>query len=540
MNDVDKTLPVIIVGAGPSGIATAIELASNGVSCIVIEQSERAGYAPRAKTTHVRTRELLRRWGIADKLAEASPFGVDYPSDVYFVTALSGKEIARIENAMYCAPEKDQRYSEHGQWIPQYKLEAVLRDHALSHPQIDIRYGCEFLSFSQDEQAVCVSVRTAGKDEPDVLIGSYLVGADGARSAVRRAMGASMEGKSGLSRNYNIIFRAPGMRDAHPHGPGIMYWQVNKHAPSMIGPMDQDDIWFFMPTGVPQDASYSAEDAADLIRRSTGIDLPIEVLSHDVWIANRLLATTYRAGRAYLVGDACHLHPPFGGYGMNMGVADGVDLGWKLAAVISGWGGEALLESYERERRPTHEYVLEEAESNHALIPHTMLRPHLDEESPEGEAARRDLAAEILANKPAEFRALGVVLGYCYDDSPIIVREPGEGSWQKCRTYQPSALPGSIAPHYWLDDGRSLYDLFGKGFTLLVFDTEHDDAVASILEEAAGLGVPVTVVPISNPSIAALYAEPLAVVRPDQHVAWRGAKWQMGLLSHLAGKAPLM
>ena len=528
---------VLIVGAGPSGLATAIELGTRGVSCSVLERQVRAGYAPRAKTTHTRTREHLRRWGIAEKLAAASPFGIDYPANVLFVTKLAGELIVRFEGVLNCSPERDERYSEHSQWIPQYKLEAVLLEHAKSLRTVRIEYGRELVSFEQDARRVRATVRDVDSGREHVSEARYLVGADGAGSRVREQVGARLAGRYGLSRNYNTIFRAPGLAEAHPHGPGIMYWQLNAEAPSLIGPMDTPDLWFFMPTGVPEGTTYSDADSCDLIRRSTGIDLPYEILSSDEWVASRLLADRYSDRRAFLVGDACHLHPPFGGFGMNMGIADGVDLGWKLAAVLQGWGGQTLLDSYEQERRPAHEFVLDEAEANHASNPSRLFRDGMGEATAEGQAIRRDVGDLVRKSKHAEFYALGVVLGYCYRGSPVIADDGSAARWSRSREYVPSAIPGCLAPHRWLDERRSLYDLFGSGFTLLVLDEQHEDAVTLASDEAERTGTPLEVVRLADPALAALYEAPLALIRPDQHVAWRGDGWpSTNLLSYATGR----
>ena len=526
---------VVIVGSGPSGLAAAVELGMRGIACILLERHARAGYAPRAKTTHTRTREHLRRWGIAGKLAAASPFGVDYPSHVVYVTRLAGQLIHRFDHALQCSPARDERYSEHGQWIPQYKLEAVLRDHALSLPGVEILYGQEFLGYDEDEAGL--RIRVGASDGERVVEAAYLIGADGARSAVRDAIGATMVGTYGLSRNYNTIFRAPGLAEAHPHGPGIMFIQVNDDAPGLIGPMDEGDLWYFMPTGLAPGVTYTPDEAVDAIKRSTGIDLPYEVLSSDEWVASRLLADRYRRGRVFLTGDACHLHPPFGGFGMNMGIADSVDLGWKIAAVLQGWGGPGLLDSYERERRPAHEFVLEESTANMAASPNALLRPGLEDDTPEGEAVRREVGEVIVQAKTAEFYALGVVLGYCYADSPVIAGEGG-GDAPRSRDYQPSSAPGCLAPHHWLDGDRSLYDLFGDGFTLLAFGAD-DDAVAAARAEATATGTPLAILELDDPALGALYAAPMTLIRPDQHVAWRGASWPAGqdLLERVTGRA---
>ena len=528
--------PVLIVGAGPAGLAAAIELGSRGVPCLLIERNPRAGYAPRAKTTNVRTRTHLRRWGIADRLAAAAPFGVDYPAHVHFVTRLGGPALYRFDDALFCKPVRDERYPEHSQWVPQYKLEAVLLEHARSLPSVKLVFGREFAALEQNEDGVRVTVRDTASGDEEVVEASYVIGADGARSGVRDAIGATMVGTYGLSRNYNTIFAAPGLAEAHRHGPGIMFIQLNPDAPGLIGPMDQGDKWYFMPTALPPGARLSDEEVLDMIRRSTGIDLPYRILSSDEWVASRLLADRYSNGRVFLVGDACHLHPPFGGYGMNMGVADSVDLGWKIAAVLAGWGAPALLDSYEAERRPAHEFVMDEAERNHAASPNLLLREGLEDDTPEGEAARAAAAVAIKESKAAEFYGLGVVLGLCYHGSPVIV-DDGTPAAPPSRDYTPSAAPGCLAPHAWLADGRSLYDLFGTGMTLLVMVEGQDGAVAAARREADESDTPLSVLHLDDARLPALYGAPLALIRPDQVVAWRGQAWREGLLDIIAGRA---
>lgn len=513
---------VVVVGTGPTGLALAIELGTRGIPCLLLERDAQRGPAPRAKTTHVRTREFLRRWGIADKLAEASPFGIDYPSHIHFVTRLGGYSLVRFEHALNCAPVRDERYSEHAQWVPQYKLEAVLRAKAEALPSVEFRYGTEFIGYSQDSDAVRVQVRSVESGETSEIRASYLVGADGARSNTRDAIGAAMVGTYGLSRNYNIIFRAPGLAQAHPQGPGVMYWQINEDMPSIIGPMDQGDLWYFGPTGLPADVVLSDAEAVAMIKRSTGIDLNYEIISSDVWVASRLLADRYRDGRVFLAGDACHLHPPFGGFGMNMGVADAVDIGWKLAATLQGWGGPSLLDSYEAERRPVHEMVLDEAEANHSVLANQLLRDKLEDDDADGDAVRREVAGIVHKAKAQEFYALGIVLGLRYLNSPVIAHDGSEADWTVSRDYVPSAAPGSLAPHAWLEDGRSLYDLFGEGFTLLAFRVASDADIGALRATGESAGVPLTIEMVDDPRIAALYEAHYALIRPDQIVAWRG------------------
>ena len=254
-----QPIQVLIVGAGPAGLAAAIELGHRGIRCVVVERNDRVGYAPRAKTTNVRTREHLRRWGIADQLRAASPLGPHYPSNIVFCTRLNGPRLGGIENAMYCAPGKNPLYSEHAQWIPQYTVEEVLRAHAETLPSVQLRFSCELKMFEQTAEGVVAQLQDLKDGSGVTLACDYLVGADGARSTVRNAIGARMEGTYGLSRNYNIVFRAPGLAQAHPHGPAIMYWQINPEVPSLVGPMDRGDKWFFMPMRLAEGQKISDE-----------------------------------------------------------------------------------------------------------------------------------------------------------------------------------------------------------------------------------------------------------------------------------------
>lgn len=522
---------VLIVGAGPVGLAAAIELGTRGVRVLLVERNARVGVAPRAKTTNVRTRTHLRRWEIADRLAAQAPFGIDYPNTMVFVTRLAGHELARFDDAFNASAERSPLYPEHAQWIPQYTLEKVMLEKARSLPSVDIRFDTSFVSATQDDEQVTSTLT----DEERPIVSRYLIGADGARSKVRDLIGAKMEGRHGLSHHYNIIFHAPGLAQVHAHGPGVIYWQIGRDGFSAIGPMDRGDIWAFMPGGAKPGDTLTDEEAKALIRERTGIDLPYEILSADAWTASELLADRYADRRIVLAGDACHLHPPAGGYGMNMGVGDGVDLGWKIAAILQGWGGPDLLASYEAERRPVHRAVIDEAMANYAIYV-APPPPEIEDDTSQGEAIRARAGAAIQTSKGREFNTLGTVLGHCYDGSPIVVADGTPLPAHDSQVYTPSARPGCLAPHAWLEDGRSLYDGFGPGFTLVAADDADPLDIARAIDEARALAVPLTVVRPALP-ISELYGARLALVRPDQHVAWRGDRWA-SVLAHAVGRAP--
>lgn len=535
---------VLIVGAGPAGQGLAIELGHRGIACLVIEKNPRIGVAPRAKTTNVRTREHFRRWGIADALRDAAPFGIDYPSNIAFTTRMSGHLLTRFDNALYCAPGRNPLYAEHAQWVPQYTVERVMREHLDSVDSVEVQVNCELISFTQDDEGVLAIVRDLETGVEREVEAQYIAGCDGGRSLVRTAIGARMEGTFGMSRNYNIVFHAPGLADSHPHGKAIMYWQINDDVPSIIGPMDSGDRWFFMPTGLAPDVLVTKDTAADLIRRATGIDLPFEVLSIDEWVAHRVVADRYRDRRAFLAGDACHLHPPYGGFGMNMGVSDAVDLGWKLAAVLQGWGGETLLQSYELERRPVHMHVLQEAATNHSKFSNALFETGLEDDTPAGAEARLRVGKRINGEKLSEFYTLGTILGDRYSNSPVV--QPALGMPPATRdflNYVPSSAPGGRAPHAWMHDGSSLFDNFGQGMTLLALPGAAKASLDAAARDAARLGVPLKVLPLDNPALPTLYNRRLTLIRPDQHIAWTGDVWpaaeDFDVLAMATGQGPV-
>jgi 2-polyprenyl-6-methoxyphenol hydroxylase-like FAD-dependent oxidoreductase len=513
---------VLVVGAGPVGLSLAVELGLRGIDMTIIDQRDRTGPQPRAKTTNVRTMTHMRRWGIADALRAAAPLPYDYPFDVVFATKLFGHTLNVFENVSAGAKRRDPRFPEPAQWVPQYIVEKVLHEKLSRLPSVRFQPATAFERLSQSETGVSVTVRDVRTDATRVVHAAYVVGADGARSLVRGAIGAKMTGEYAMSHTYSVVLRIPELAASPPDRKAVMYWLVNPESPGVFNTIDGSETWGF---GVGLSAGESDIPDDEMIGRvqaAVGRKLKMEILERDRWAAHRLIADHYRDRRVFLAGDACHLHPPYGGYGMNLGIADAVDLGWKLGAVLAGWGGEALLSSYEQERRAVHERTIAEAIENFRTLNEHLLKAGLDEDTAEGARVRADVAEEIRAKKAREFNTLGVVLGSRYINSPIIVADSSSPPIEHPSEFQPSAHPGCLAPHAWLADGASLYDRLGDGYTLLILDAAAEAQAAQISQASDAAGVPLKVLDLTSSGLAPLYEAPLALIRPDQFVAWRG------------------
>jgi 2-polyprenyl-6-methoxyphenol hydroxylase-like FAD-dependent oxidoreductase len=513
---------VLIVGGGPVGLALANELGMRGISALLIEQHDRVGSQPRAKTTNVRSMEHMRRWGIADRIRESSPLPRGYPTDIYFLTRLFGHQLAQITNAFNGAPVRDDRYSEHAQWIPQYAVEDVLKERLAAWPSIRTLFGTRLDGFTQSARGVDACAARLDDNATITIHARYLVGADGARSAVRELIGARMEGSHKLASHYNMVIRIPEFAASPPSQRGIMYWLVNPEAPAVLAPMDKGSTWTFGLTLKPGITEMPDGEAERRVWQAVGREVAFEVVARDYWSAHRLIANRYRDARVFLAGDACHLHPPFGGYGMNMGIGDAVDLGWKLAAVLQRWGGPGLLDTYERERKPVHVRVLDESVQNYSVLSQHLVRDDLEHDGAAGIAARRSVGEAIVDSKTREFKSLGVVLGSHYSGSPIVVPDGTEPPPEAVTAYTPSAHPGCLAPHAWLDDGSSLYDRFGLGFTLLTTDAVEQGDAGRLTSAARDADMPLRVLNQPGKGLRDLYGAKLVLIRPDQHVAWRG------------------
>jgi 2-polyprenyl-6-methoxyphenol hydroxylase-like FAD-dependent oxidoreductase len=510
---------VLIVGAGPVGLALATELTMRGHTVRVVERNERTGVQPRAKTTNIRTMTHMRRWGLASEMRKRSPISTDFPRDVTFRTGLFDEPIYTFHDAFCATPKRYDAFPEHAEFIPQYFVEGILADHVAGEPLANLTFGTEFLGFEQDEDGVTGRLKNRASGEDSTVRARFLVGADGGRSSIRASLGIAMNGKYDIGFHTTLILRIPGLNDDPDLKHGLFHWIIDAEAASIIGPMDKGDLWFW---GKTAGKDVSTETLLGHARHAIGRDYPLELVIRDDWTVHSLIADHYREGHIFLAGDACHLHSPFGGHGMNQGIGDAVDLGWKLSAALQGWASEGLLDSYTIERQQAHKAIVASATKNVASLSENFVDPDLKTEGPAGDAARRKTAAAIERLKAPEFQSVGLVLGNSYVGSPAVAEEPGADIEVEISNYVPSARPGHLAPHAWLDDNTSLYDLFAKGFTLLRFSEKQDRAEAALEAAARQKGIPIEIVSPGLPGLKDLYDANYALVRPDQYVGWRG------------------
>jgi len=523
-----RSTQVLIAGGGPVGLSAAVELGLRGISCMVVEpRAKPTRTRPRAKTLNIRTMEHLRRWGVADKLRSVAPLPTWWSQDIAFCTSLLGTEITRFTGVLGLSDEGVS--PELGQQAPQYVLEETLREIVQVLPACTFLVGCRVTSLDRREDSVEVHVQHEdGRSE--AVVAEFVIGADGARSVVREAIGARYEGTHAQRPNLGVMFRSAELMDLLPNPPAVQSWLVNERTPGVMGPVDRAGTWWLIAFGV--DARADDLDLQELVEGALGRPVPTEIISTDPWTARMELADRCRAGRVFLIGDAAHLNPPFGGHGLNTGIGDAVDLGWKLAASLDGWAGPGLLDSYEAERRPLQQRVIAEAARNNSVLSTQFVRDSMDDPGPRGEQTRLMVAEQIRATKSAEYFSLDLVLGHQYRDSPVLPPDRDHDR-RNDDPWATTAAAGRRIPHTWVNPGVSSLDLVGPGFTVITADGADAEA---LVRAAADRRVPVTAQ--GSERLATQFGANVIIIRPDQVVAWCGnvvPPDANALLDHVSG-----
>jgi len=514
---------VLIVGGGPVGLSLGCELGWRGVRCLIAEETDRAfGAEARINLVNIRSMEFCRRWGIENDIRHGG-FPDDYPMTVLFLTSLRGREIARLEYPSMGAQPPLATSPTNRQRIPQMWFEPIFARTAAAFPSVTLRRKLRFERMRELTSGIEAELSDLGTGETETVRARYVAGCDGARSTVRQMLGIEMVGEQRLSYSCAIYFRAPELWKRHDKGKAIMNVLVDKDGTwANLNAIDGHELWRLSMIGGPSYADAANVDPHACMRRALGTapDFDYEILSIIPWVRRAVVAETYQRGRCFLVGDSAHLLSPTGGFGMNTGVADAVDLGWKIEATLAGWGGPHLLASYTDERRPIGERAVREATVNFTNLRDIPTFPWIDEDGAAADQARHELGEKVKATTRREWESDGVQLGYRYDRSPICWDDGSVGPPDDPSDYVQTAKPGSRAPHAWLAPGKSTLDLFGRGFVLLDFGAPSGgDAIATA---ARRRGVPLASFAIDDPAVAALYERKLVLVRPDGHVAWRG------------------
>ncbi|MGH7033150.1 MAG: FAD-dependent monooxygenase, partial [Stellaceae bacterium] len=505
----------------------------------------------KGSTHNSRTMEHYRRLGLAEAIRSLG-LPEDYPTDVGYFTRFIGWEIARLPMPSEAEKRRAVRAAAPSDQVPepifrcnQMYVERLVYERLRSLATVDCRFGWACVDWQDRGDGVTAVIEDVSSGLRTTISCAYLVGCDGGQSATRRKLGIRYSGEGpGGSEAYldgpmvATHLRVPQFYQAVSAPRCWQYRAVNREVHTNTVALDGAGEFIFNSRLRSADEK---PDSAQIVRRflaSVGAPLEVEVIGHSTWIAGRaLVAERFGLGRVLLAGDATHLFTPAGGFGMNTGIDDVANLGWKLAAMVQGWGGARLLDTYESERRPIALRNTQAARRLGVSVSEVPIGAAIEEDSAAGRAARRETGA-YLANFQPEFDSLGVQLGARYDTSPLIVGDGSEPPPDDPDRYRPSACPGGRAPHLWLGNGVSLFDRLGRGFTLL--DLSRGAAETRALERlAAERGLPLTCLALDNIEARDLYQRDLALIRPDQHVAWRGNRLPedcAGMLDRVTGR----
>ncbi len=506
---------VLIVGGGPVGLAIAVELCYQGIDCLLIEQTDGVVTDPKVSTVGPRSMEFCRRWGLAEDIRNAG-WPLNHTLDVAWVTAVGGHEIYRVHFPSYAERTLPDYAPETEQVCPQDWFAPVFQNYLGEYPNGHIKFLTQLDKFTQTDEGVIAQVTNLETGYTETIQARYMVACDGARSAIRKACGVDAPTFHPTQTFQSVVFKAPELATVMGKNHAMVYFLVNPSIQEPLRAVDGKELYRLILKPQPDG---QVRDATEAIKAAISIDTPFEIISNVPWRLTHRVADHFRAGNIFFVGDCAHTLSPSGGFGMNTGIGDAVDLGWKLAATLKGWAGANLLDTYEIERRPIAVRNLEEANANLERTQKRSIPPVIMTDSPAGDRIRQEMAEGMeRSNVKREFDAPGVHFGFCYE-SPMIIADGTPPSHDPSQWRQ-SSYPGCRAPHAWLEPGKSTLDLFGQGFVLLCFDSTPE--IGRFEQACKERGVPFTSQQIDNPEIAQLYERAFILVRPDGHVAWRG------------------
>lgn len=512
---------VLIVGGGPVGLSCALELAWRGIECVLIERGDGVVRYSKMGGVAIRTMEFCRRWGMADQVRGCG-FPEDYPLNQVFCTSLGGHLLKTLPYPSMGEEPIPPQSPERRQRCPQLWFDPVLVRAVRDCGRVNSRYNCEVESLEQDGSEVRGTARDLLTGERVEIVAQYVIACDGAGSGIRRALDIPFDGDV-LSYSTGIYFRTKDLVKYHDKGAAERYMLIGTDGMwGNLTVVDGNAYWRLTVTGPKDRVEATDFDAEYWLRRCFGDDsIPFEIDAVMPWRRSRLVARRFHEGRIFLAGDAAHVTAPNGGYGMNTGIADAVDLGWKIEAMLAGWGGAGLLASYQADRQPAAWRAVNAAAKNFANVTPDLDYTGVLDETSEGGKKRREIGDAFDRSTRGEWETLGVVLGYRYDASPVVVPDGSPPTPDDPRDYVQTSRPGHRAPHAWLADGRSTLDLFGRGFVLLRFgaDAPSPEPFAAAAKQRK---LPFAAVDIADPAIGRLYERKLVLVRPDGHTVWRG------------------
>jgi 2-polyprenyl-6-methoxyphenol hydroxylase-like FAD-dependent oxidoreductase len=521
---------VLIVGAGPVGLTLAMDLARRGIAVVAVE-TRHAGEAPSVKCNHVSSRsmEIFRRLGVAQGLRDAG-LPADYPNDCAYRTTTTGIELSRIlipcRRDRYSAtegPDTGWPTAEPPHRINQIYMEPVLFAHAAETNGLTILNRTTFENFEERDDGIVTTARDLDTDTPFQIEAEFIVGCDGARSLVRKAIDATLEGTPIIQRVQSTYVRAPKLL-ALMGEPAWMTLSLNPRRCGTVVAIDGRENWLIHNHLNREDETFESVDRDQSIRAILGVgpDFDYDILSKEDWVGRRLVADRFRRGRAFICGDAAHLWMPYAGYGMNAGIADATNLAWLLAATLQGWADPKILDAYEAERLPITEQVSRFAMdmAGKVLGQRRTVPEEIESEGAEGDAVRRRVGQAAYDLNVQQYCCGGLNFGYFYDRSPIIAYDGAEQPAYTMADFTPSTAPGCRAPFARLSDGRPVYDAFGPGYTLLRFDPTVP--VAPLVEAMREHSIPFEIVDVPANGPSPVSDRKLVLARTDQHVAWRG------------------